>query len=145
MFVMFDAHKVRTKIKPVFEESYLQHKDTKYARVDCEANDRLCYEYQIDGYPTFYYFGNSLDEVVSYAGPRSVEEFDTFISAQVTERVDDPIKNIDLKSLRLGQVKGLIQELGIACNDCKSHADYVAFLQEFKDARMHKLMQIKRG
>ena len=118
---------------------------TTYARVDCEANDRLCYEYQIDGYPTLYYFGDSLDEVVSYAGPRTLAEFGTFISAQVTERVDDPIQNIDLKSLRLGQVKGLIQELGIACNDCKSHDDYVAFLQEFKDARMAQANADKEG
>ena len=45
--------------KPIFEESALQHKDTtKYIRVDCEAQRKLCYEYQIDGYPTFYYFSN---------------------------------------------------------------------------------------
>ena len=107
------------------------------------ANDRLCYEYQIDGYH-FYYFGDSLDEVVSYAGPRTLAEFGTFISAQVTERVDDPIQNIDLKSLRLGQVKG-IQELGIACNDCKAMLIMLHFCKNSRTLGWHKLMQTKRG
>ena len=82
--------------KPIFEESALEHKETtQYVRIDCEAEQRLCYEYQIDGYPTFYYFSDNLDEVVSYGGPRTLTDFDTFISAQITERVDDPIQNVD--------------------------------------------------
>merc|ERR1711871_1447997 len=123
--------------KPIFEESASKHKDTtKYVRIDCEAQPNLCYEYQIDGYPTFYYFASNLDEVLSYGGPRTLDDFDTFITAQISERVDDPIQTVDLKTLRLGQVKGLLQELGIVCNGCKSKDDYVSYLQNIKDMRM---------
>jgi thiol-disulfide isomerase/thioredoxin/curved DNA-binding protein CbpA len=147
MFLMFHApwcdHCKRAKphfkkLAPEFEN------DVTFAAVNCDANYELCEEYQVEGYPTFYYFSDSLDEVLSYGGPRNIDDFRTFMSAQITERVDVPIQTTDLSTLRVGQLRGLLQEMGFQCPTCATVDDYVARLQPIKDAKMKEQEELRK-
>merc|ERR1711871_259410 len=147
MFLMFHApwcdHCKRAK--PHFGTLATEYKnDVTFGTVNCDAHYELCEEYQIEGYPTFYYFAETLDDILSYGGPRNIENFRTFMSAQITERVDVPIQTTDLRTLRVGQLKGLLQEMGFQCPTCQTVEDYVEKLQPIKDAKMKEQEELQK-
>merc|ERR1711871_1766753 len=147
MFLMFHApwcdHCKRAK--PHFKALATEYEnDVTFGTVNCDAHYELCEEYQIEGYPTFYYFAETLDDILSYGGPRDLENFRTFMSAQITERVDVPIQTTDLRTLRVGQLKGLLQEMGFECPTCQPVEDYVKRLQPVKDAKMKEQEELQK-
>ena len=142
LFVMFHApwcNHCQDAKAPFREMAKEKTELITFASVDCEEHREICYIWQIDGYPMFYYIGEDMDDVINYSGPRTSDDFRLFLDAQITERVDEPIQTVDLKTLRLGQLQGILQELGLACDHCKTHADYVRVVQEIKDKRMEHM------
>lgn len=74
------------KLAPIWEEladSYASKKDDiTIAKVDCDANKKLCQRFGIQGYPSLRYFDGKSDTPKNYDSQRDLGSLQTFISEQ---------------------------------------------------------------
>lgn len=66
--------------------------DVIYAKVDCSANEKLCQQFEVSGYPTVMYFKAGSKKGVEYQGDRSSESFQKFVQLQDSENSDRPMR-----------------------------------------------------
>ncbi|KAL4716298.1 hypothetical protein ACJJTC_014778 [Scirpophaga incertulas] len=85
-FVMFYAPwcKHCTDFHPIWQAfgKLVNSKDSNFAiaQVDCTLHLKLCYEYEITGYPTLLYFRKSSQTPIEYKGTRDLTSLTLFLS-----------------------------------------------------------------
>jgi protein disulfide-isomerase A6 len=89
---------------PDFAEASTMSKDVDFGGVDCVAQDKICKDYKIDGYPTIYLFGKGNVTGKEFKDhERSVDGFIDFIEETLTVKIPRPPKYMkDLNPINFG-------------------------------------------
>lgn len=100
--------------------------------VNCDAADakQLCTDYDIKGFPTLKWHDDGV--MTEYDGGRTQGAISTFVTGKAgTTNID----HVDLKTLRVKQLRKILKDRGFECKGCTEKHEYIARVNEIKNLK----------